>query len=202
MDDSVKLYIIPGACSLAVNIALREAGIRFELSKLDLGTGKADDGVDFRGINPKGYVPALQLDDGRVLTENVAVLLYVADQSPAAGLAPAVGSFERYRLMEWLCFINSELHKGFSPLYSPVATEDVRQYARNHLRKRLDYLHGTVTESFLLGARFSIADAYLFTVLGWGAEVGLEMGNWPRLEAYRARIAQRPHVIAALQSEA
>jgi len=197
----MKLYIIPGACSLAVNIALREAGLRFELARLDLETGKAD-GVSFRSINPKGYVPALQLNDGRVLTENVAVLQYVADQNPEVRLAPPAGSFERYRLMEWLCFINSELHKGFSPLYSPLASEDVRQYARNHVGKRLDYLQETVTESYLLGGRFTVADAYLFTVLGWGAEVGLEMAKWPRLEAYRAQIALRPHVVAALESEA
>ncbi len=198
----MKLYLIPGACSLAVNIALREAGIRFELARVDLETGKADDGTDFRTINPKGYVPALQLNDGRVLTESVAVLLYVADQSPEAKLAPPVGSFERHRLMEWLCFINSEIHKGFSPLYSPVATEEVRKYARDHLVKRLDYLHAAVTETYLVGGRFTIADAYLFTVLGWGAEVGLQMANWRRLEAYRAEIARRPHVVAAVQSEA
>jgi glutathione S-transferase len=198
----MKLYIIPGACSLAANIALREAGIRFELARLDPTTGKADDGTDFRAVNPKGYVPALQLNDGRVLTENVAVLLYVADQNPQAKLAPPAPSFERYRLVEWLCFINSEIHKGFSPLYSPAATEEVREYARNHLVKRLDYLHDAVREAYLLAGQFTIADAYLFTVLGWGAEVGLDMTRWPRLETYRAQIAQRPHVIAALESEA
>ena len=198
----MKLYIIPGACSLAANIALREAGIRFELARLDATTGNADDGTDFRTVNPKGYVPALRLNDGRVLTENVAVLLYVADQNPQAKLAPPAHSFERYRLVEWLCFINSEIHKGFSPLYSPAATEEVKEYARNHLMKRLDYLHGAVREAYLLAGQFTIADAYLFTVLGWGAEVGLDMARWPRLETYRAQIAQRPHVIAALQSEA
>ena len=197
----MKLYIIPGACSLAVNIALREAGIRFELLRLDFETGKAGDGTDFRTINPKGYVPALQLHDGRVLTENVAVLQYVADQNPRAKLAPPLGSFERYRLMEWLSFINSELHKGFSPLYSPAATEEVRQYARDHLGKRLDYLHGVVRDTYLLGGQFTIADAYLFTVLGWGSEVGLDLGRWPGLETYRAHIARRPQVIAAVQSE-
>ena len=198
----MRLYIIPGACSLAVNIALREAGIRFELSRLDPATGKADDGTDFRTVNPKGYVPALRLNDGRVLTENVAVLLYVADQNSQARLAPPAPGFERYRLLEWLSFINSEIHKGFSPLYSPAATEEVRQYARDHLVKRLDYLHEAVRESFLLAGQFTVADAYLFTVLGWGPEVGLDMTRWPRLETYRAQIAQRPHVIAALQSEA
>lgn len=198
----MKLYIIPGACSLAVNIALREAGIRFELAKLNVETGKTDDGTDFRTINPKGYVPALQLNDGRILTENVAVLLYVADQNPDAKLAPPVGSYDRYRLTEWLCFINSELHKGFSPLFSPTATDDVRDYARNRLVKRLDYVHAMVRDTYLMGGQFSVADAYLFTVLGWGKEVGLPMATWPRLEAYRVGISQRPHVVAALESEA
>jgi glutathione S-transferase len=198
----MKLYIIPGACSLAVNIALREAGIRFQLAKLDLETGKAEDGADFRTINPKGYVPALQLDDGRVLTENVAVLQYVADQNPQAKLAPPFGSFERYRLMEWLSFINSELHKGFSPLYSPAATEELRQYARSHVGKRFDYLHGVVRDPYLVGGQFTIADAYLFTVLSWANEAGLGLDRWPGLASYQARIARRPHVIAAIESEA
>jgi glutathione S-transferase len=198
----MKLYIIPGACSLAVNIALREAGIRFELARLDLETGRADDGTDFRSINPKGYVPALRLNDGRVLTENVAVLLYVADQNPEAKLAPPAGSYDRYRLLEWLCFINSELHKGFSPLYSPTATDDLRAYARNHVAKRLDYLHAMVRDTYLMGGQFTVADAYLFTVLSWGKEVGLPMETWPRFEAYRTGISQRPHVVAAIKSEA
>ncbi len=198
----MKLYIIPGACSLAVNISLREAGVRFDLARVDLVTGTADDGTEFRTVNPKRYVPALQLDDGRVLTENVAVLQYVSDQNPQAGLAPPPGTFERYRLLEWLSFINSEIHKGFSPLYSPAATEQVRQYARDHLGKRLEYLHGVLRESYLVGGQFTIADAYLFTVLGWGKEVGLDMDRWPRLQSYRAHIALRPHVVAALESEA
>jgi glutathione S-transferase len=198
----MKLYIIPGACSLAVNITLREAGIRFELAKLDAETGSTEDGTDFPTINPKGYVPALQLNDGRVLTETVAVLLYVADQNPQVKLAPPAQSFDRYRLLEWLSFINSEIHKGFSPLYSPAATDEVRAYARNHLAKRFEYLHGTLRETYLLGNQFTVADAYLFTVLGWGTEMGLPMASWPRLESYRAQIAQRPHVVAALQSEA
>lgn len=198
----MKLYIIPGACSLAVNIALREAGIRFELARLDLETGQASDGADFKTINPKGYVPALQLHDGRVLTENVAILQYVADRNPQSKLAPPAGTFERYRLMEWLSFINSEIHKGFSPLFSSDAGDAVKEYARIHLHKRLDFLHEVVHEPLLLGGQFTIADAYLFTVLGWGPEMGVKMDRWPGLERYRAQIALRPHVIAALESEA
>ncbi len=198
----MKLYIIPGACSLAVNISLREAGLRFELARLDPETGITDDGTVFRTINAKGYVPALQLDDGRVLTENVAVLQYVAEQNPQASLAPPSGSFERYRLLEWLCFINSEIHKGFSPLYSPMATEAVRQFAFGHLATRLEYLNGVIRDPYLLGDQFTVADAYLFTVLGWGDDVGLDMDRWPRLQGYRRRIAPRPSVVAALESEA
>lgn len=198
----MKLYIIPGACSLAVNIALREAGIKFELARLDWQTGKADDGVEFRTVNPKGYVPALRLADGQVLTESVAVLQYVADLNPRAKLAPPSGTFARYRLMEWLSFINSEIHKAFSPLYSAEAAPEVKQYARNQLMKRLDYLQGAARQPYLLDDDFTVADAYLFTVLGWGAEVGLEMARWPALERYRSHIALRPSVAAALESEA
>ena len=197
----MKLYIIPGACSLAVNIALREAAIPFELARLDGQTGKAD-GVDFRSINPKGYVPALRLDDGHVLTETMAILQYVADQNPQAGLAPPAGAFERYRLAEWLAFISTEVHKAFSPLYSEEASQPVKDYALKRLAKRLDYLEGVVHAPHLLGDEFTVADAYLFTVLGWVADVGMDPGRWPGLQHYRSNIARRPHVAAALESEA
>ena len=197
----MKLYIIPGACSLAVNIALREAGLRFELIRVDGATHKTEGGTDFLAINPKGYVPALQLDDGQVLTETAAVLQYVADSAPQARLAPPAGSLMRYRLMEWLSFINSEVHKGFSPLYSPEANDAVRDFARNRLVKRLEYLQGVVRAPYLLGGEFTVADAYLFTVLGWCPEVGLDLGRWQTLASYHARIASRPHVAAAAQSE-
>lgn len=198
----MKLYIIPGACSLAVNIALREAGVRFELIRVDAQTHKTEHGVDFLALNPKGYVPALQLDDSQVLTENVAVLQYVADLTPQARLAPPAGSFMRYRLLEWLSFINSEVHKGFSPLYSPEANEAVRDFARDRLVKRLDHLQQVVREPYVLGGGFTVADAYLFTVLGWCPEVGLDLGRWPDLASYHAHVALRPHVAAAVQSEA
>src|ERR1700726_2271076 len=138
----MKLYYLSAACSLASNIALREAGLKFELVKVDRRTKKAADGLDFNEVNPKGYVPALPLDNGEVLTENVAVLQYIADRNPAANLAPPAGTMERYRLMEWLSFINSEVHKGFSPLFSAQATDEVKQYARSGLTERLDYLQG------------------------------------------------------------
>jgi glutathione S-transferase len=195
----MKLYIIPGACSLASNIALREAGIKFELAKVDKRTKRVE-GEDFATINPKGYVPALRLDDGQVLTENVVVLQYIADHNPAAKLAPPPGTLERYRLLEWLSFINSELHKSFSPLFSPEATEDMKTYSRHNLGKRLAYVEGALGDNkYLMGDQFTIADAYLFTVLGWGAYVGVEIG--PKLKSYVDRIRERPHVIEALAAE-
>jgi glutathione S-transferase len=195
----MKLYISTGACSMASNIALHEAGIQFELSKVDKRTKRVD-GVDFATINPKGYVPALRLDDGQVLTENVAVLQYIADLNPAAKLAPAAGTLERYRLQEWLSFINSELHKSFTPLFSSEATEDMKTYSRNYLAKRLSYLEGALGDKkYLMGDQFTVADAYLFTVLGWGTHVGVDIG--PKLKSYVDRVRARPHVIEAMTAE-
>jgi glutathione S-transferase len=195
----MKLYISPGSCSMASNIALHEAGIQFELSKVDRRTKHAD-GVDYLTINPKGYVPALRLDDGQVLTENVAVLQYIADLNPAAKLAPAAGTMERYRVQEWLSFINSELHKSFTPLFSSEATEDMKTYARNNLAKRLAYLEGALADrKYLMGEQFTVADAYLFTVLGWGSHVGVDIG--PKLKSYVDRVRARPHVIEAMTAE-
>jgi glutathione S-transferase len=195
----MKLYITPGTCSTASNIALREAGIPFEIAKVDKRTKRVD-GVEFVTINPKGYVPALRLDNGQLLTENVVVLQYIADLNPAAKLAPPAGTMERYHLLEWLSFINSELHKSFSPLFSPEATEETKAYARNHLAKRLGYLEGALGDNkYLMGDQFTVADAYLFTVLGWGVYVGVDIG--PKLKGYVDRIRARPHVIEALTSE-
>ena len=198
----MKLYIIPGACSLAVHIALREAEIPFDLARLDLQTGNADDGSDYRSVNSKGYVPALLLDDGQVLTETAALLQYVSDQNPRAELAPPAGTPGRYRLLEWLAFINSEIHKGFSPLFSADTGEEVKDYARLHLAKRLSYLQEVVCRPYVLGDHFTVADAYLFTVLGWMPEADMDIARWAGLERYRANIALRPQVVAALQAEA
>jgi glutathione S-transferase len=195
----MKLYFTTGACSMASNIALHEAGIQFELSKVDRRTKRAD-GVDFVTINPKGYVPALRLDDGQVLTENVAVLQYIGDLNPAAKLAPPAGTMERYRLQEWLSFINSELHKSFSPLFNSEATEDTKTYARSYLAKRLAYLESALGDKkYLMGDQFNVADAYLFTVLGWGVHVGVDIG--PKLKSYVDRVRARPHVIEAMTAE-
>jgi glutathione S-transferase len=197
----MKLYIAPGTCSLAPHIALREAGARFDLAIVDLKTRRADDGTNFAELNPKGYVPALRLDDGQVLTENVVVLLYIADRHPAARLAPSE-TLERYRLIEWLCFINSELHKAFSPLFSPAAPESMQQYARTLIGRRLGYLQGAIGDAeFVIGGRFTVADAYLFTVLSWCAEVDIDLERWPGLARYEEALRTRPAVLSALEAE-
>ena len=198
----MKLYYFSGACSLASNIALREAGVKFELIKVDRRTRKAADGLDFNEVNPKGYVPALALDNGEVLTENVAVLQYVADRNPAAKLAPPFGTMERYRLVEWLAFISSEIHKNFSPLFRDDAPEETKQYARKILTIRLDYLSRAIgNRPFLAGEQFTIADAYLFTVLGWSRHLNFDLGKWPQLQRHMERVGARPQVIEALKAE-
>jgi glutathione S-transferase len=198
----MKLYYLTGACSLASKIAVREAGLNVELVKVDRHTKKTADGLDFHEVNPKGYVPTLTLDNGEVLTENVAVLEYIADRNPAAKLAPPAGTLERYRLTGWLAFIGSEVHKNFSPLFNAEASEDVKQYARKMLTKRLGYLEQALgSRTFLMGEQFTVADAYLFVVLGWGVYVKLDIGQWPQLKRYTERVGARPHVIEALKSE-
>lgn len=198
----MKLYFSPAACSLASHIALREAGLDFELVKTDIRDKKTASGEDYRTINSKGYVPALQLDDGQVLTENPAVLQYIADRKPERGLAPAAGSMERYRLQEWLGFIGSEIHKQFSPLFVPTTPEPAKQVAKDNIARRLAWTEQALgTRPFLLGETFTVADAYLFTVLGWPQFAGMDLGQWPGLKAYHARIAQRPAVQAALKAE-
>jgi glutathione S-transferase len=201
-EIDMKLYYLTGACSLASDIALRDAGLKFELIKVDRKTKKAADGLDFNEVNPKGYVPALTLDNGEVLTENVTLLQYIADRNPAAKLAPPAGTMERYRLMEWLSFINSEVHKGFSPLFRQDAPEDTKQYARKNLLTRVDYLERALgSKSFLMGEQFTVADAYLFTVLSWSQHVNLDIGKWPQLKRFVERVGARPHVLEALKAE-
>lgn len=198
----MKLYYFPSACSQASNIALREAGLKFDLVKVDRHTRKAADGLDFNAVNPKGYVPALTLDGGETLTENVAVLQYIGDHSAGAKLAPPAGTMERYRLIEWLAFINSEVHKTFSPLFNKDAPEEVKQFALANLTKRLDYLQSALgSKTFIMGEQFTIADCYLFTVLSWAPFVKLDLGKWPELKRYVDRIHARPHVMEALKSE-
>jgi glutathione S-transferase len=195
----MKLYYRSGACSLASAISLLEAGLKFELVKVDRHTQKTADGLDFNQVNPKGYVPVLRLDDGEVLTENVAVLQYIADRNPAAKLAPPFGTMERYRLVEWLAFINSEVHKAFSPLFRKDAPEEIKQYTRKNLAPRLEYLQRILANrNFLMGEQFTVADAYLFTVLSWSVYVEVDIGP---LKRYVERIGARPHVIEAMKAE-
>ena len=197
----MKLYYMTGACSMASLISLYESGVKFETAAVDSKTRKTADGLDFNQVNSKGYVPALRLDDGQVLTENVAVLLYIADRNPAAKLAPAPGTIERYRVIEWLAFVNSEIHKGYTPLFSAVS-EDVKQYARGNLSKRLDWLNTALgSKHFLTGDTFTVADAYLFVVLGWSGHVGIELGKWPNLKRFRSDLQSRPAVKSALKAE-
>jgi glutathione S-transferase len=198
----MKLYYMKGACSLASYISLNEAGIKFEAIEVSHKTHKTPDGQDFNAINTKGYVPALRLDNGELLTENVAVLQYIADLNPASKLAPAAGTLERYRLMEWLSYINSEVHKSFGPLFSPDASEDVKQFAKNNLTKRVDWLEKALgSKTFLMGEQFTVADAYLYVVLSWSSHVGVDLARWPTLKRHSERVASRPHVIAALKAE-
>lgn len=199
----MKLYYSPGACSLSPHIVLREAGAVFEIERVDLGAGKTAGGADFKQLNPKGYVPVLQLDNGEVLTEGAAIVQYIADQNPNANLAPKPATLERARLQEHLNYIAAEVHKGFSPLFSPDLDDKAREAAKKKLAQRLDYIEQLFGDDrqFLLGNSFSVADAYLFVVLGWSKPTGIALEKWPRLSAFHARIAAREKVKEALQAE-
>jgi glutathione S-transferase len=197
----MKLYYSPGACSLSPHIALCETGLPVELVRVDLSTKKTADGGDFLAVNPDGYVPVLQLDDGSLLTEGPAIVQYIADQAPAKQLAPANGSMARYRLQSTLNFISTELHKSFSPLFNPAAAAEWKEAARKTLTERLDHLQSRLTGPYLLGDQFTVADGYLFTVLGWGKYVKFDLAPWPKLGEYLGRIAARPAVQQALKEE-
>ena len=198
----MKLYFSPGACSLSPHIVLREAGLPFDLEQVDLATKKTKRGDDFTAVNPKGQVPALRLDDGATLTEGPAIVQYLADRAPAAGLAPANGTLERYRLQEWLNFITSELHKGFSPLFKPNTPDAYKAIARANLADRFGHLDRQLAgKSYLIGDRFTVADAYAFTVVGWSKYMKIDLAPWPNLNAYMERVAGRPKVQEAMKAE-
>jgi glutathione S-transferase len=199
----MKLYYSPGACSLASHITLREVGATFDLEKVDVKQKRTERDADFWAINPKGYVPALALDSGEVLTEGAAILQYIADQHPQAGLAPANGGLERARLQEQLNFVASELHKAFSPLFNPAASESEKTAANKRVGQKLDVVEKQLSDgrSFLLGEDFSVADAYLFVVAGWTKHFGIALDNWPRVAAFQQRVAAREAVQAALKAE-
>ncbi len=198
----MKLYYSPGACSLSPHIALREAGLAFDLVKVDTKTHRYDGGGDFYSVNAKGYVPVLELDGGERLTEGPAIVQYIADLKPESGLAPGAGTIERVRLQEWLNFLTSEIHKGFSPLFSPETPEDYKPIARKRLAGRFDWLSKELQgREYLLGDRFTVADGYLFVLLGWTGFVGMKLEDWPVLKAWRENIAKRPAVREALKAE-
>jgi len=198
----VKLYYSPGACSLASHIVLYELGLPFETEYVSLARKTTRAGVDYHTINPKGYVPALELDGGGLLTEGPAILQYLADRLPAAGLAPPCGTLERARLQEWLGFINSEVHKPFGPALERAAAEPEREAARRKIAARLDYTERALAgRDYLLGGAFTVADAYLYTVLRWTDPAGIDLGRWQALAAYRERIGARPAALAARAAE-
>jgi len=199
----MKLFYAPGACSLSPHIALHEAGLQHELEKVDIRAGgKLESGGQFGAINGKGYVPALQIDGGPLLTEGPAIVQYIADQAPASGLAPAAGSIERYRLQEWLNFIGSELHKNMGSMFNPAQTPEWRAAASATLSKRLDWLVQAMGDKpYLMGERFTVADGYLFTVLRWAGPVKFDLSPWPALAGYMQRVGERPKVREAMADE-
>jgi glutathione S-transferase len=198
----MKLYYLKGACSLATMISLIESGQAFESSAVDRASKRASDGKDLNKINPKGYVPALVLDSGEVLSENVAVLAYVASLDKSGKLGPAPGTEGCYRLLEWLAYINSEVHKNFSPLFRGNIPEETRVVFKENLARRLGYIEQRLGDKpFLMGDNFSVADAYLFVVLGWRSRVGVDISSLPKLSAFFERVSTRPSVHQAHQIE-
>ena len=198
----MKLYYSPGACSLSPHIVSRELGIAVDLKKTSTKDKTIEGGGDYWKVNGKGYVPALELDNGQVLTEGPAIVQYLADQKPESGLAPKAGSLERYRLQEWLNFITSEIHKQFSPLFRPTTPDEYKKIAKENLGNRFAWLDKQLAgKDFLMGRQFTVADAYLFTVLGWTKPTQIDLSQWPNLAAYHARIAARPKVQEAMKAE-
>jgi len=198
----MKLYYSPGACSLAVHITLCETGLPFEKESVDLAGKKTAGGADFSAINAKGYVPALQLDSGELLTEGPAINQYLADLVPEKKLAPANGTLDRVRLQSWLTFIGTELHKSFTPLFRPGSSDDAKKQATDAIANRLNYVNAQLAgKQYLVAEQFSVADAYLFTVVGWMGFLGMSTDAYPNVQALVARVGARPAVQAALKAE-
>ena len=198
----MKLYYYPGACSMAPHIVLREAGYKFDLDKVDFASMKTASGEDYSKVNPKGYVPAIKLDDGQVLTEVAVILQYLADQKPQSGLAPKAGTMERYRLMEWLNFVATEIHKTLGALFNPKITPDWKENQIALFGKRCEILTRNLSgKQYLMGDKFSLADTYLFTILNWSHFLNVDMSKWPELKDYMARVAARPAVKEAMKAE-
>jgi glutathione S-transferase len=198
----MKLYYTPGACSHAPHILLREAGLDFTIEKVDLAEKKTETGADFKKINPHGYVPALQLKDGTVLTEGPAIDQYIADLVPAKKLAPAAGTPERYHLQSWLNFISTELHKQFSPLFNKAVPDEYKSMVKEKLAARLDVINEHLSKSkFILGDSFTAPDAYLYTVLNWAKYFAIDLAKWPAIKAFMEQVAARPSAQAAAKAE-
>jgi glutathione S-transferase len=197
----MKLYYSPGACSMAVHIVLREAGYKFDLDRVDLAAKKTAAGEDYLAVNPKGYVPALTTDDGTTFTEVGAIIQYLADEKPRRGLAPKPRTPERYKLMEWINFTASEIHKALGDFFNPKMTPEWREARLERLAKRFDYLDKALGANEYLMGEFSIADAYLFTVLNWTRIHKIDLANWPHIQAYLARVGDRNTVKKAMKAE-
>ena len=198
----MKLYYSPGACSLSPHIVLRESGLAFEPVLASTKTHQLQDGTDYYTINPKGYVPLLELDNGERLTEGPAILQYIADQVPEKKLAPPNGTMARYRVQEWLNFITSELHKGFGNLFNPAMPEEGKAVARARVTQRLQWVDEQLEgKQYLMGDSFSVPDAYLFTIANWAQYTGVDISGMKNLGAYQARVAARPAVQAAMKAE-
>jgi glutathione S-transferase len=197
----MKLYYSPGACSLSPHIALLEAGLPYDLVRVDLRAKKLENGDDYLKVNPKGQVPALQLDSGELVTEGPVIVQMIADKA-GKGLAPPRDSAERYKLLEWLNFVGTELHKNFSPLFQPVIPDDVKNFFRDRLMGKFKHLDGALAgRDYLMGKQFTVADGYLFTMLSWADRMKLDLSAMPNLLAYKARVAARPKVQEALTKE-
>jgi glutathione S-transferase len=198
----MKLYFSPGACSLSPHIVIRELGLDVEVEAVNLGTKVTASGADFRAINPKGYVPALVLDDGSLLTEGAVIVQYLADTKPEAGLLAKPGTLERYRTQEWLNFVAAEVHKGFSPLFRKDCPAEWQTVVRDTLNARFQMIDTHLADkAYAMGERFTVVDAYLFTVLGWSRYTNLDLSGYPNITAYLARVGDRPAVQAALAAE-
>jgi len=198
----MKLYYSPGACSLSPHIALREAGLAFEPVLASTKSHKLQDGTDYYSINPLGYVPLLEMDDGATLREGPAIVQYIADQVPTKNLAPAAGTLARYRLQEWLTFIGTEIHKGFSPLFNPATPEEYKVIVKDKLKSRYTWLDGQLAgKQYLMGDHFSVADGYLFTVTNWAKPTGVDLTDRPNVLAWHARVGARPAVQEAMKAE-
>jgi glutathione S-transferase len=198
----MKLYYAPGTCALSPHIALLEAGLKFDLEKVDIRSKRLADGSDYLQVNGKGSVPLLKLDDGRSLTEGPAIVQYIADLKPESGLAPANGTYERYKVQEWLNFISTELHKQYSPLFNPANPDEVKKLSRATIAKKLEWLAKQLEgRSFLTGEQFTVADGYLFTVLRWSKITDVDLTPWPVIGKFMERVAARPKVQEALKAE-